>query len=29
MVVEIEGDVMRFQAISRTDVVVDSGVIHR
>ena len=29
MVVEIEGDVMRFQAISRTGVVVDSGVIHR
>ena len=29
MVVEIEDDVMRFRTISRTDVVVDSGVIHR
>jgi 3',5'-cyclic AMP phosphodiesterase CpdA len=29
MVVEIDGDEMRFQAISRTGRVVDSGVIHR
>jgi 3',5'-cyclic AMP phosphodiesterase CpdA len=29
MVVEIEGDTLRFQAISRTEMVVDSGVIQR
>jgi len=29
IVVEIQDDVMRFRTISRTDVVVDSGVIHR
>jgi 3',5'-cyclic AMP phosphodiesterase CpdA len=29
MVVEIKDDVMRFQAISRTDAIVDSGALHR